>query len=327
MRPETEVMHTQVEHIGRTLGLVSRREVSVLNTSQPDAYAPRLDVAWFLPLDAKKRAALTSVGAKVPLFDGSLIIAGWEIEGSDAPTRAMQADLANIRVSGAPYGFLALRGDTRDNLYARARNMARAQRHAFGTHDVLVLDTAWIEPLSRTAWSAVHQPLPAARGLDKKASGGETEWAKDVRKTLRSRGEAAGFDVWFDFKTRVPPKAPRTVSAIDVVWTLPMPRGLASLAADVVARATDPHDEPHVPKRFHHLPVVAFEVENNAAKHAHGALLNLASHALAGVFVGGDAAAVRAARAAHDTYRDTYPLARVSVSADFVRQATKLSRP
>jgi len=54
----------------------------------------------------------------------------------------MQADLANIRVSGAACGFLALRSDSKDNLYARARRMSRTQRHYFGAHDILVLDTA-----------------------------------------------------------------------------------------------------------------------------------------------------------------------------------------
>jgi len=62
------------------------------------------------------------------------------------------------------------------------------------------------------------------------------------------------------------------------------------------------------------IPVVAFEIENDAGKHGFGCLLNLASHAMSGLFVPGNPATAAAAEAALRTYSQHYPLSSVSVT-------------
>jgi hypothetical protein len=322
MRQETDKMHGAVERIGRAMGFATKREVSISPGAKYEGYAPRLDVAWFRALTVAQRSALEQVGARPPVIAGSLIVAGWEVEGSDVSTRGTQANLANIRVSGAAYGFVALRGGTENNLHERARKAARTQRHYFGAQNAIVLDARWLEKLAARSWS----PEPASpadvgqkRGVAAHATdGGEGDWA-DARRRLRNLGEAAGFDVTESYRSRLARDRNLTTSKIDMVWSLPIPRGLYQLAAHVTDLAKDRFDEPLLPGRFDHAAVVAFELENDSAKHAHGALLNLASHAMSGVFVAGNRVAAEAAEAAMMTYREVFPLSRVTVNKDYVK--------
>jgi len=48
-------------------------------------------------------------------------------------------------------------------------------------------------------------------------------------------------------------------------------------------------------------------------------LLNLASHAMSGVFVAGNPMAAEAAEAAEMTYRDVFPLSRVTINTDYMK--------
>ncbi len=319
MRRETDQMHDAVERIGRAMGFATKREVSISPGADCEGYAPRLDVAWFRALTLPQRNALKQVGARPPVIAGSLIVAGWEVEGSDVSTRGTQANLANIRVSGAAYGFVALRGGTENNLHERARKAARTQRHYFGAQDAIVLDARWLEKLAGRSWAPDPVSPASANGKSTPTTdGGEGDWA-DARRKLRNLGEAAGFDVTESYRSRLARDRNLTTSKIDMVWSLPMPRGLYQLAAHITDLAKDRFDEPLLPERFDHAAVVAFELENGSAKHAHGALLNLASHAMSGVFVAGNPMAAEAAEAAEMTYRDVFPLSRVTINTDYMK--------
>lgn len=218
MRDETDRMHDDAERIGRALGFATKREVSIAPHAKYEGYAPRLDAAWLLPLTDKQRAAMKRAGALPPIIRNSLIVAGWEVEGSDVSTRGTQANLANIRVSGAAYGFVALRGGTVDNLHERARKAARTQRHYFGAQDVLVLDARWLAELAERAWSS--KPITTPRGSRKPVSdGGEGGWAAQTRTALRTIGEGAGFDVTESYPSRLAADRKLTTSKIDMVWS------------------------------------------------------------------------------------------------------------
>jgi hypothetical protein len=229
----------------------------------------------------------------------------------------MQADLANMRVFGAPFGFLAVKGDTKDNLYERACRLTRTQRRYFGDKAVVPLDTNWLTELAQLPLSArvTHRSANTVKG-----GGGEGTWAEVVRKELRMLGEHAGFDVIDSFRAPFPSRMELTRSEIDVVWALPMPAGLRVFVEAIGERRPDlEKDGLVVPERYDSIVVVAFEIENDSAKHGHGGLLNLASHGMAGVFVAGTKKALHAALAAHETYRGAFPLSNVTVHDGFIK--------
>jgi len=96
---------------------------------------------------------------------------------------------------------------------------------------------------------------------------------------------------------------------------LPLPKGFATLLEQIQAR--DKALGPLVAlvlAQTTSIPVVAFEIENDAGKHGFGCLLNLASHAMSGLFVPGNPATAAAAEAALRTYAQHYPLSSVSVT-------------
>ena len=95
------------------MGFDAIREWSVPSV-EPE-YAPRIDVLWSRRLSDLQVRALEEMGASPP-HGASLPVAAWEIEGSDASTEGMGADLASLRVTRAPFGFLAARSGTKDNL-------------------------------------------------------------------------------------------------------------------------------------------------------------------------------------------------------------------
>jgi hypothetical protein len=311
MRGDTSWTHERIAAIGHALGFRAEREVSLAGC---EGYRPRLDVLWSLPLTEGHLAATCAVGARLPLVESALPIGAWEVEGSDASTKGMQADLANMRVSGSFLSFLAVRGGTKDNLYDRAVALERSQAHYFGQRRVLVLDCAWVDDLARMPLSnAVAELADNERG----GSGGTGAWAKGVTRELTQRGKSAGFRVLAEYQ-RPRDHVATTRSKIDLVWALPLPAGLATLAAAVLSkRAEDRANDGVGPCAA--VPVVAFEIENDASKHGSGGLLNLASHAMCGVFVAGTARAAEAAEAAKATYASAFPLGRVTIHKDFVR--------
>jgi hypothetical protein len=311
MKPGTNASHDHVMDIGKSLGLHSEREASLSRGGT--AYAPRLDILWTRRLSPAQLKALEAVQAKPPMRGDALPLAAWEVEGSDASTKGMQADLANMRVFGAPFGFLAVRGGTENNLYERACRLTRTQRHHFGDQAVVPLDTRWLSELAQITLSPriTSQPVKTVKG-----GGGEGKWAPRVRAALREQGEQAGFEVVDSFKAPLLNRMTR--SEIDVAWTLPMPVGLRVLAEAVAKRDPDlVKDELLVAERYDRVVVVAFEIENDSSKHGHGGLLNLASHGMAGVFIAGTKEARDAAKAARHTYRHSLPLSRVTVNGEF----------
>jgi len=318
VRTATKSLHENVASIGTSLGFNAVHEFAPLRREErlgDPGYAPVLDVAWFRALTTAQRRAIEKLGAAIPVHPEGLLIAGWEVEGSDASTRGMQADLANLRVSGAPFRFLAAAGGTSDNLAVRAARLARTQARYFGGDGVAAFDARRLPKLAAEPLSPTLATLTPSKLRKKKGGGGEGPWAEEKRATLRQRGEAAGFVVFESYRSQHPAGADLTVSEVDMVWALPMPVGLAALATAIDApRATRFVDMP----RADHVAVVGFELENNDKKHAFGGLLTLASHAMAGVFVAGNASAARAAQEAMKTYSAHYPLARVTVCQEFL---------
>lgn len=308
MRYQTNAHHERIVVLGRSMGFEAVREWSP--PALDGEYVPRIDVLWSWPLSRLQRRALEQMGARAPQ-GASLPIAAWEIEGSDVSTKGMGADLANLRVTRAPFGFLAARSGTKDNLYERALCIARTQRHYFGCQAAVPLDANWIPELAKLPVTKERHPLASkvARG-----GGGEASWAESVRGTLRERGTAAGFGVTDSFKSLLPSKAGFTRHEIDVVWTLPMPKGLRQLVEAIAERDERlVRDRLIVDKRYDHVAVVGFEIENSGSKHGFGGLLTLAAHGVNGVFVAGDRVAAKSAAAALATYRRFLGLPHVTV--------------
>jgi hypothetical protein len=311
MRGDTKRTHDMLVEIGCRLGFHSATEVSFAVEGGSDHYAPRLDVLWSLPLTVDQRAALHSVRAAPPLVRQMLPVAAWEVEGSDASTKGMQANLANMRVFGAYLSFLAVRADTKDNLFERAVRLASTQSHYFGHRRSLVLDVAWVAELAEMKLTKAAAAVAAPKSSD--GSGGTGAWTKSVTAELTRRGREAGFVVIPEFQAPTM-GAGFTQSKIDLVWASPLPAGLAVFVQDVRRRNGLPSSADCAL-----LPVLGFEVENAASKHGHGCLLNLASHAMSGVFVAGSSNAAKAAEAAKATYSRVHALATVTVHEEFVR--------
>jgi len=315
---ETDAQHVAAERIGRQLGFETCREASISTKgaiSMPQSYQPRLDVLWSQRLTDEQRTALKEAGdPPLRLHEGALPIAAWEIEGSDVSTKGMQADLANIRTSGARFGFLAAKGGTKDNLFKRAVSLLGAQEFYAGTGRAIPLDARWLEKLALATFDSEHHTLTPKKS---RGSGGEGDRANAIRTHLRKLGEGAGFVVQEDYGSGITKteRGPLTASRIDQVWLLPLPKGFATLLEQIQAR--DKALGPLVAlvlAQTTSIPVVAFEIENDAGKHGFGCLLNLASHAMSGLFVPGNPATAAAAEAALRTYAQHYPLSSVSAT-------------
>ncbi len=321
MNPETSANHAHAVNIGTKLGFRASREVKI-RPARTDTkhYGPVLDVLWSLPLTSAQLKAIAAVGALVPMFDEALPIAAWEIEGTDASTKGMQADAANIRASGAPFGFLAVNSGSRDNLLERAQRLARTQAAFFGEQSLLPFAMELLPELAQLELDASVEPLVPKAVT--KPGGGEGKWAASVRPRLEQLGKDAGFHVRESYVAPSPKNSDRTKSQIDMAWTLRMPGGLRDFVEAVANRepgALAAKTAPFIDlEKCDEIVVVAFELENDAKKHGYGGLLNLSSHGMAGVFVAGNAEAEAAAKAALATYSPFFPLSRVTVrSEDF----------
>jgi hypothetical protein len=314
VRDETYAHHQRVAVLGEAMGFDVVREWSPPSIERE--YAPRIDVLWGRSLSRAQLLALEEMGMDVPA-GASLPIAAWEIEGSDASTKGMGADLANLRVTRAPFGFLAARGDTKNNLYERALCIAKTQRHYFGCQAAVPLDANWIPDLAQLSVSKELLPLSIKQA---RGGGGEASWADGVRAALRQRGTKAGFGVADSFRSLLPSDAGFTRHEIDLVWTLPMPKGLRQFINAIGERDDRLLEERLIiAERYEHVVVAAFEIENSAGKHGFGGLLTLASHGVAGVFVAGDAPAAKKASAALATYRRFMGLSNVTVFDGLIR--------
>ena len=174
MRKDTKDIHDLLKKMGSRLGLDSATEVSFELGAESQAYAPRLDALWSLRLTSAQVDALNAIGAHPPLHRGMLPIAAWEVEGSDASTKGMQADLANMRVFGAYLSFLAVRGDT--DLFDWAVRLTTTQSHYFGHRRSHAVDLDWIPELADLKLSSSLPALPPP--TISQGSGGTSDWAK-----------------------------------------------------------------------------------------------------------------------------------------------------
>ncbi|MDX2053621.1 MAG: hypothetical protein SFV15_14570 [Polyangiaceae bacterium] len=316
MKGSTDEVHDLFLKMAQGMGFSALREVVVSTKGVQPAriYAPRLDILWTMRLTASQLAALNEVGATPRLYGETLPVMAFEVEGSDASTKGMQADLANLRVSGAWFGVLAPRGGSVDNLYERGLRLHQSQEAYFGATRIMVLDARWAPELARielsVALTELKQQLP-------KGSGGEADWARRTRANLREIGERAGFVVHDDARGLFPISRAPTQSKIDQVWFLPMPKGLASFVEAVGTMSPKAAVPGITPEEATAIPVVAFELENSSAKHGNGGLLNLASHGMSGVFVAGRQGSADAAEAALAAYSKYYPLAQVTVRRSY----------
>jgi len=154
MRQTTKDLHCQLVKLGRALGFEARREVSdsLLRLRLDDAYQPRIDMLWSLPLDGPKREAIGwALGQQ--LHEGShLPIVGIEVEGTTPSTKTMAADVANLAAAGVPLGLLVVSEAGERNIYRRAARVIRSVRRSFGDLRLLPVEASWLPELISRPW-------------------------------------------------------------------------------------------------------------------------------------------------------------------------------
>jgi hypothetical protein len=346
MRDATKIIHQSIAALGKALGFVVTHEVSdsLLRLRLDEAYRPRIDLLWSVPLDAQKCQAIAWVLERELEDVTHLPVVGIEVEGTAPTTKTMGADVANLAALGVPVGLLVVSEKGEKGIYRRAARAIRSVRRSFGDLRLLPLEASWLDPLLQRSWpsglSSVPEPYRAS------PAGGETlEWSEVTREKLRSLGEQAGFIVAepyvppilnpaFDLirQQRVTPLSHTwdplastvkemtkaadlfTESQIDLAWLMPLPSGLASFLNEVFR--LDPCLREHgmvFPELWSHVPVVAFELESSGGKHAGGGLLNLSAYGVLGVAVAPDHRVGGEIAAALRTYQPTLGLRNVSV--------------
>lgn len=345
--PGTDEVHEAFVDIGTRLGFTVKREDAqrTLIDRGPGEYAPTPDVVWSKRLTRAQAAALTTATG-LPFGDVlALPIAGVEVEGSDASTKVMQADVMNIAALRLPLGFLVVNEDYEAGVYRRAARVVRTLRRTLGeaTRTVLPLEVSWVRPLESLALASAPQELPRPRRT--KARGGEKQLAERARAHFSKLGASAGFVVVENYK---PPLAkawftaarsrraeplthlysPRTgerkkmtragdyitASEVDMAWLLPLPLGLRELLEKILE--LDPSLAEHdlvFPDLWESLAVVGFEFEKSNAKHAAGGFVNLSTHFAYGVMVPTTERAREAQRRMRETYARTMGIDSVSV--------------
>lgn len=311
MNQATRDLQDELVELGRCLGLHAEREVSL--EGGVEQYRPRLDALWSLPLSKAQHDAIKKLGARVPLVEGRVPVAAWEIEGVDASTKGMQADLANARVAGAWLAGLIVH----DDLGKRALSLRHAQSLLFGTRPSIVRSIARYKALLKPVRASSANAATGATASSAKESGfgGSSDNTKSLSRVLAALGEKAGFKPVFE-ASALPHPSIKTKSRVDLVWTLPVPPSFVAWCERSFAEEEDAEFQFRARDT---LPLLGFELENSSAKHGHGGLLNLASHVMAGVFVAGTKGTERAARAAKETYASYYPLRHVTVNGDYAK--------
>src|SRR5262249_43315465 len=146
--------------LGDRLGFHATREVSdsILRLRLDDAYQPRIDLMWSLPLDAKKRSAITWVLGRDASEITHLPSVGVEIEGTTPTTKTIAADVANLAVLGAPIGLLIVAEGGEKNIYRRAARAIRTIRRSFGDLRVLPIEASWLDDLVARRWQKGQAP-------------------------------------------------------------------------------------------------------------------------------------------------------------------------
>ena len=156
MKKQTHELHRKMTSLGKKLGFVVQEEVStsLLSLRLLEAYSPRIDLMWSLPIDELKRKAIAEVTGENVANVTHLPIVGIEVEGTTPSTKIMMSDIANLRTLGTPLGLLVVSVDSEADLYRRASRAVRTLRHNFGDLKTLPLEASWIDKLLRQ-----HLPL------------------------------------------------------------------------------------------------------------------------------------------------------------------------
>lgn len=317
MNQQTKRIHDNAETLGKLLGFRAEREVStsLLSLRLDDAYHPRIDLLWSLPLSVEQRRAIAwALGVDDAATERikHLPVVGLEIEGTQPSTKTLEADIANLAALGAPLGLLVVSESGEPGIYRRAARAIRTTRRAFGDIAVLPVEASWLDEFESKNWPT--RKLLPPKSSRKAPAGGETrKWSHASRTVLRRKGEEAGFVVAEDW---IPPtlkatfeqraqlgelthttdprdgkRSPMRKAAdyliqckIDSAWLLPLPQRLRTFLEKL--DSLDPCNREHglgFAELWSHIPVVAFELESGQGKHAGGALLNLAAYSVTGV--------------------------------------------
>lgn len=344
MNTGTESIHRSLVTLGERLGFVVEREVSTSLLAVKGEYAPRIDLMWSLAIDSAKREAIAEATGRDLREVTHLPVVGIEVEGTDPTTKILASDAANIRALGAPLGLLVVSDESSRGIYRRAARTIRTMRRNLGEMSVVPVDASWIPELLQAEWDSTAAEVPGS--VAKKPRGGETKaWAAHARKRLRALGAAAGFDVAeplvprdvqvrFEAERQKRREAMRhtwdplvgeqrevskagdylTECEIDLAWLLPLPRALEALLSVLAER--DPCMRAHdlvYPELWQYVPVVGFELESAAGKHAGGGLINLAAYCVMGLALTPDEATAKCVRGALATYQPTLGLRNVDV--------------
>lgn len=189
-------MHDDAEALGTALGFQVRREVSgsVFALVLDDAYNPRGDLMWSLPLTAKQAKAIAQVTGYEAEALEHIPIVGIEVEGTTPPTKGLAADIANIAALGTRLGLLVVSEAGEKGIYRRAARAVRTIRRSFGDLVVVPMDDSWLSALASRAWPTGQSPIPTTK--TKRPAGGETlAWSASARTFLRTLGRDAGFEI------------------------------------------------------------------------------------------------------------------------------------
>jgi hypothetical protein len=346
MRDATVRIHQEMAALGTALGFVVGREVSdsLLRLRVDEAYRPRIDLLWSVPLDPPKCQAIAWVLERELDDVTHLPVVGIEVEGTTPTTKTMQADVANLAALGVPLGLLVVTERGEKNIYRRAVRVVRSVRRSFGDLHLLPMEAEWLARWSDKSWPSGIASVPVPKR--QLPAGGETlEWSETTRKQLRSLGERAGFIVAEPY---IPPVLSRafgvicgqrknplthtcdpinatmqemrkwddlyTGSKIDLAWLMPLPQALPCLLEEILRLDSCLREDAIIfPELWSHVPVVAFELESSHGKHAGGGLLNLSAYGVLGIAVAPDRRVGSDILAALQTYRPALGLRNVHV--------------
>ena len=305
--------------LGESMGFENQKEVSdtilALKYEGNKDYVPIVDLIWSMELKKKQAEAIAKiVGGEKEDFS-TVPIVGIEVEATDPTTKVLESDFANIAALGAPLGLIVSNSAYKQDIYRRTARMIRFMRHSHGDVCVLPFDTAWI-PGAKKAVQA--NAIPIKHKEDPKHRDGEEKFCADIRKRLLKAGAAAGFDVveeWTpplidnafnlfeecnkkekaqclynptscEMKPIASHKQYMTASRLDVVWRVKTKPHLVNFLQYLSDK--DPAMRNLLllnPSDWATLPVIGFEIESSAGKHAGGGLLNLGAHCVIGVSV------------------------------------------
>ena len=335
MLPETHALHQDLTRLGEALGFVATREVSdsLLALRLAEGYKPRIDLMWSLEIDEAKRGAIAQVTGQGVSAVRHVPVVGIEVEGSDATTKTMMSDVANLRALGAPLGLLVVNESYEEGLYRRAGRAIRTMRRNLGDLSVVPAEAEWVRKMSTKKWDS--QPCALSAPPRKAARGGErTTWTLKARKYLVELGRRAGFVVADPLKPRQvaarfeteasrrgqpmtelwsPSSGERRVirnaknytteSEIDLAWLLPLPRGLSAFLQALCDKDPTLHEHDLLyPVLWDSIPIVGFELDSHSGKHGGGGLINLSSYCVVGVTFAPDERTASALQRTVQTY-------------------------